>query len=70
MPPLIFGCVNLSQESQCRDRLSRELPHQYFAMGDVIVLHTFLVNWKQHMLYVGIAWAMDLSSTSRPAQAR
>ena len=44
IPPLGLGVANLSQEIQCKDRRSSELPHQYFAMLEVKLVHTFLVK--------------------------
>lgn len=68
MPPEIFGDASFSHDTQCKDLRSKELPHQYFAMQDVMPLQTFLVNWKQLMLYVGIAWITGFKIISLPAQ--
>ena len=69
MPPFTFGTSSFSQESQCRERLSIELPHQYLAIQEVIDLQTFLVRRKQLILKVGIDWTTVLRRTSLAAQA-
>lgn len=55
IPPYTFGVANFSQEIQCKEHLSIVLLHQKFPMEDVSYLHTFLVNLKQLMLWVGMA---------------
>ena len=69
MPPFTLGTSSLSHESQCSERLSNELPHQYLAMHEVIDLQTFFVKRKQLMLKVGIDWTTVLRRTSLAAQA-
>ena len=54
IPPFVLGVARFFQETQCRDRLSKELAHQYLAMQDVKPLHTFFVSKKQLILKVGI----------------